>query len=66
MSNLNHSILNNLVFCLPPLPVQQSIVARLDALSGETQRLEAIYKQKIAVLDELKQSLLQKAFAGEL
>ncbi len=66
MSNLNHSILNNLVFYLPPLPVQRSIVARLDALFAETQRLESIYQQKIAALDELKQSLLQRAFAGEL
>ena len=51
---------------VPPLYEQHSIVARLDTLSAETQRLEAIYRQKIAALDELKQSLLQKAFAGEL
>ena len=53
-----------------PVPVdlaaQRAIVARLDALSTETQRLESIYRQKIVALDELKQSLLQRAFAGEL
>ena len=49
-----------------PLQVQRAIVARLDALSAETQRLESIYQRKIAALDELKQSLLQRAFAGEL
>lgn len=51
---------------IPPLAEQQIIVARLDALSAETERLEAIYQQKIAALDELKQSLLHRAFAGEL
>ncbi|HRN46662.1 MAG TPA: restriction endonuclease subunit S [Niabella sp.] len=45
---------------------QQTIVHQLDALRAETQKLEAIYQQKIANLEELKKSILQKAFAGEL
>lgn len=45
---------------------QQKIVSRLDALSQETKCLEAIYQQKLASLAELKQSILQKAFTGEL
>ena len=45
---------------------QQTIVARLDALSAETKRLEAIYQKKIVDLEELKKSVLQKAFNGEL
>ena len=49
-----------------PLPDQQAIVAKLDALSAETKKLEAVYRQKIAALDELKQSLLHQAFTGEL
>ena len=48
------------------LPIQQTIVAKLDALSAETKKLEAIYRQKIADLDELKKAILQKAFRGEL
>jgi len=51
---------------LPPITKQQTIVAKLDALSTETKRLEAIYQQKIADLEELKKSILQKAFSGEL
>jgi len=51
---------------VPTLPEQQAIVQKLDALSAETKRLEAIYRQKIASLDELKKTLLQKAFQGEL
>lgn len=45
---------------------QQSIVQKLDALSTETKKLDAIYKQKIVDLEELKKSVLQKAFNGEL
>jgi type I restriction enzyme S subunit len=45
---------------------QHTIVSTLKDLSKETQRLEALYQRKIACLDELKKSLLQQAFAGEL
>lgn len=51
---------------LPPLPEQQSIVKKLDAVSAETKKLEAIYQQKLDDLDELKKSILDKAFKGEL
>ena len=50
----------------PPLKEQQTIVRQLDALRAETQKLEAVYQQKIDDLEELKKSILQKAFAGEL
>ena len=52
--------------CHPEIPTQQAIVEKLDALSEETKALEAIYERKQSALAELKQSLLQKAFAGEL
>ena len=48
------------------LKEQQTIVRQLDALRAETQKLEAIYRQKILNLEELKKSVLQKAFNGEL
>lgn len=51
---------------LPPLPEQKRIVAILDLLLAETQRLEAIYQKKYSSLAELKQSILHKAFTGEL
>ena len=51
---------------VPPLKEQQTIVRQLDALRVETQKLEAVYQQKIDDLEELKKSILQKAFAGEL
>lgn len=45
---------------------QQKIVEKLDALQEQTKQLEQIYTQKIKKCDELKQSILQKAFRGEL
>ncbi len=44
---------------------QQTIVNKLNALSAETKRLEAIYQQKLLNLEELKKSVLQKVFNGE-
>jgi type I restriction enzyme S subunit len=45
---------------------QHTIVCQFDALRVETQKLEALYQKKINDLEELKKSILQKAFAGEL
>lgn len=45
---------------------QKSLINKLEALSLETKKLEAIYDQKIKELEELKKSVLQKAFSGEL
>ena len=45
---------------------QQTIIQKLNTLSAETKKLEAIYRQKIVDLEELKKSVLQKAFTGEL
>ena len=64
--NLSLQKIKDIPVFLPPLPEQQTIVQKLDALSTETKQLEAIYQQKINDLDELKKSILQKAFAGEL
>lgn len=50
----------------PNVKEQKSIVAKLDALSAQTKKLEEIYKQKLADLEELKKSILKKAFSGEL
>ncbi len=51
---------------LPPLAEQKEIVKKLDTLQAETKKLENIYTQKIADLEELKKSILQKAFSGQL
>jgi type I restriction enzyme S subunit len=64
--NLNLGTFKAQTFPFAPVAQQQAIVEKLDALSEETKALEAIYERKQSALAELKQSLLQKAFAGEL
>ena len=51
---------------LPPLSEQKLIVEQLDSLSEKTKALCAIYEKQIADCEELKQSLLAKAFEGNL
>jgi type I restriction enzyme, S subunit len=53
-------------FLKPPISDQIFISDSLDELRSKKEHLEAIYKQKLAALKELKQSILQKAFTGEL
>lgn len=59
-------VLRSIVIPKIPIDEQLDFVSRLDSLSGQTQKLESIYQQKLSALAELKQSILQKAFSGEL
>ncbi|PIZ23713.1 MAG: type I restriction endonuclease [Comamonadaceae bacterium CG_4_9_14_0_8_um_filter_57_21] len=63
---VNKSKFNGLRIVLPPLTAQEKTVGQLETLRDETQRLEAIYKQKLTALDDLKKSLLHRAFNGDL
>jgi len=64
---INKGKWENLVVSFPKsLSEQKSIVKKLDTLSAETKKLEAIYKKKLADLEELKKSVLKKALSGEL
>lgn len=51
---------------LAPPESQQQVVEILTRLRVETQRLESVYRQKLAALDALKKSLLHQAFSGQL
>ena len=63
---INKTNWSALTIKLPNILEQQKIVAQLDELQEQTKKLEQIYEQKVKDLDELKQSILQKAFNGEL
>jgi type I restriction enzyme, S subunit len=64
---INKSKWGSLPIFLPSsLGQQMQIVSALDDLSVESSRLEDVYTRKLNALAELKQSILQKAFAGEL
>ena len=51
---------------LPPLPEQKRIVAILDELKANSTGLVCAARRKLDLLAGLKQSILHKAFAGEL
>jgi hypothetical protein len=53
-------------FPRPPYAEQRAVADRIAELHGGVERLEAGFKARISKLAELKQSILRKAFAGEL
>jgi type I restriction enzyme S subunit len=66
INQITRYMLDDIVLSFPPIDKQNEIVQKLDALSFEIKKLDAIYNQKINDLEELKKSVLQKAFSGEL
>ena len=64
--HINLGDMKSYLIPMPPLEIQRQIIEQLNALQEETQRLESIYQQKLAALDELKKSLLHQAFTGQL
>ncbi len=53
-------------FALPPLPEQQEIVRRVDQLFAFADKIEERFKKARAQVERLTQSILAKAFRGEL
>jgi len=66
VKNISGDLVKKAILPIPPIGEQASIVEKLDTLSSQTQSLEASYQQELDALDELKKSILQKAFNGEL
>lgn len=63
---ISNSSLKDLLLAFPGIAEQKQIVTTLDTLCAETQRLESLYRRKLDLLSDLRQSLLNKAFSGEL
>ncbi len=63
-ANMNQVLEFN--FSYPPLKNQISISESLDILRENIRLLQLSYSRKLEAIDELKGSILQKAFAGEL
>jgi type I restriction enzyme S subunit len=64
---INKSKWENLTISFPKSKTEQKLfVEKFDALQNETKKLERIYQNKINDLEELKKSVLHKAFNGEL
>lgn len=64
--NINLGTFEKQYFPFPDKSIQDEIVKKLDNMRKHVAELEQIYEQKLKDLDELKQSILQKAFNGEL
>lgn len=64
--NINLATFENAKFPFPTLEQQVRVVDKLDAMTEAVGSLRTRYQQKLADLATLRQSLLQKAFAGEL
>jgi len=66
MDILNMRMLKNLPIPLPPINEQHEIVRRVEALFKIADQIEERYKKARAYVDKLTQSVLAKAFRGEL
>lgn len=65
--HFNGTAVKQIIFSYPKsINEQKHLIQKFETLSFETKKLEAIYTQKISDLEELKKSILQKAFCGEL
>ncbi|MBD2395476.1 restriction endonuclease subunit S [Cyanobacterium aponinum FACHB-4101] len=65
--NITSAVLESMLIALPSKQEEKiNILNKIDKLSPEVKRLEEIYQKKIALLEELKQSILERAFRGEL
>lgn len=66
INQITRYMLDDVSLAFPPAEKQSEIVQKLDELSTETKKLEAIYQKKLIALNELKKSILNQAFSGQL
>lgn len=66
ISSLNQKALTVLPVSFPELATQQGIIAELEEVEANAAKLESLYRQKLAAIKELKQSILHRAFSGAL
>jgi len=64
--NLSIKDLKAMPINVPKIEVQNIMVNELENLANKTKQLEKQYQQKLNNLEELKKSILEKAFSGEL
>ena len=64
--NINMGTFKDQYFPFPNIYEQQRIVDSLDMLKIQAVAIQSHYRQKLTNLEELKKSILQKAFSGAL
>jgi len=65
-NSINKTQISNIIIPMVDLAKQNEIVNQLDNVKSQTKSLESNYQQELDALDELKKSILQRAFNGEL
>lgn len=63
---VNARKIQSMMICVPSLPEQQEIVRILDRLLAREQRARQAAEETLAAIDRMKQSILARAFRGEL
>ena len=63
---LNQEKLKQIKVPLPPIEEQKKIVDKLDIFNNKIQTIKQNYQNKLTLLDNLKNSILNKAFKGEV
>jgi type I restriction enzyme S subunit len=66
INQITRYMLDDISLSFPPVHKQIEIVEKLDTLSVNLNNAQTLYQQKLRDLEELKKSVLNKAFAGEL
>ena len=66
MSNLNRGIVENTEIPLPSLPTQQRIVQEIETRLSACDVMEKNINESLQQAEALRQSILKKAFSGEL
>lgn len=64
--NISQGIVRSFLFPLAPLPEQRRIVARIEALFAQADRMEAAVAAVRRQLQQVDQAVLARAFCGEL
>jgi len=66
VKNISGDLVKKAIVPIPPLDTQINIFKETELLSNKTEKIISSYSHKIKNLEELKKSILQKAFNGEL
>ena len=66
IKSLNQGTLAGIGIPVPSIDKQQEVIQSVETMAEESAQLQEIYRRKLTAIDELKQSLLHRAFNGDL
>lgn len=66
VKNISSDLIKKAELPIPPLTKQKEIVSKTENLNASVQPLIELYQKKLNDIEELKKTILQKAFSGEL